>query len=174
MQKYTLFSYAPNFSRKKFWRNLESLLAKWQLTAVYQTVKRQKKFFIFFGLMGARCTHWGQNYEFCTIRTQWKIKKFCVLCRRTCLMGAFGAYRERIEGFGFKIMQIYIISRCSKLFYIILSKYFYLESRSCTAFTLWSHASPQHSSLEPALVALHSVCTDIALIRCSCFKTIEP
>ena len=28
------------------------------------------------------------------------------------------------------------ISRCSKLFYIILSKYFYFESRSCTAFTL--------------------------------------
>ena len=26
-----------------------------------------------------------------------------------------------------------IVSRCSKLFYIILSKYFYFESRSCTA-----------------------------------------
>ena len=30
----------------------------------------------------------------------------------------------------------YILSRSSKLFYIILSKYFYFESRSCTAFTL--------------------------------------
>ena len=39
-------------------------------------------------------------------------------------MGAFGAYRERIEGFGFKIMQIYIISRCSILVYISLSIFF--------------------------------------------------
>ena len=39
-------------------------------------------------------------------------------------MGAFGAYRERIEGFGFKIMQIYIISRGSILVYISLSIFF--------------------------------------------------
>ena len=31
-------------------------------------------------------------------------------------------------------MRIALISRCSKLFNIILSKYFYFESRSCTAF----------------------------------------
>ena len=124
MQKYTLFSYAPNFSRKNFRRNLGSLLTKWRLTVVYQTIKRQKKFFIFFELMGARCTHSRQNYEFQPIHTQWKNKKIRVLCRRTCLMGAFGAYRERIEGFGFKIMQIYIISRCSILVYISLSIFF--------------------------------------------------
>ena len=52
MQKYTLFSYAPNFSRKNFRRNSESLLTKWRLTAEYQTIKRQKKFFIFFRANG--------------------------------------------------------------------------------------------------------------------------
>ena len=53
------------------------------------------------------------------------------------------------------------ISRCSKLFYIILSKYFYFASPS--------QAAPQHSSWEQALVALHSVCTDIALRSCTAF-----
>ena len=51
------------------------------------------------------------------------------------------------------------ISRCSKLFYIILSKYFYFASRS--------QASPQHSSCKQACLALHSVCTDIASRYCA-------
>ena len=54
-----------------------------------------------------------------------------------------------------------MISRCSKLFYIILSKYFYFASRS--------QASPQHSSCKQACLALHSVCTDIALRSCTAF-----
>ena len=33
-------------------------------------IKRQKKFFFFFGYMGARCTHSRQNYEFQLIHTQ--------------------------------------------------------------------------------------------------------
>ena len=54
-----------------------------------------------------------------------------------------------------------VLSRCSKLFYIILSKYFYFASRS--------QASPQHSSCKQACFALHSVCTDIALRSCTAF-----
>ena len=54
-----------------------------------------------------------------------------------------------------------LLSRCSKLFYIILSKYFYFASRS--------QASPQHSSCKQACLALHSVCTDIALRSCTAF-----
>ena len=54
-----------------------------------------------------------------------------------------------------------MLSRCSKLFYIILSKYFYFASRS--------QASPQHSSCKQACLALHSVCTDIALRSCTAF-----
>ena len=58
-------------------------------------------------------------------------------------------------------MRIALISRCSKLFNIILSKYFYFASRS--------QASPQHSSCKQACFALHSVCTDIALRSCTAF-----
>ena len=58
-------------------------------------------------------------------------------------------------------MRIALISRCSKLFNIILSKYFYFASRS--------QAAPQHSSCKQACLALHSVCTDIALRSCTAF-----
>ena len=51
------------------------------------------------------------------------------------------------------------ISRCSKVFYIILSKYFYFASRS--------QAAPQHSSCKQACLALHSVCTDIESRSCT-------
>ena len=56
-------------------------------------------------------------------------------------------------------MRIALISRCSKLFNIILSKYFYFASRS--------QAAPQHSSCKQACLALHSVCTDIESHSCT-------
>ena len=62
-------------------------------------------------------------------------------------------FSEERRLFSALALCVLIVSRCSKLFYIILSKYFYFASRS--------QAAPQHSSLEQALVALHSVCTDI-------------
>ena len=67
--------------------------------------------------------------------------------RKVC----FSEERRLFSAFALCVL---IVSRCSKLFYIILSKYFYFASRS--------QASPQHSSCKQACLALHSVCTDIA------------